>query len=76
MIVLESQGIRLREEPTINSARLNTLTQGTAMDVIEQVREIGVWYRVRLDTPEGVAFGWVRSDTVQPISAGGCPAVP
>jgi hypothetical protein len=46
------------------------------MDVIEQVREIGVWYRVRLDTPEGVAFGWVRADTVQSISDGGCPAIP
>jgi hypothetical protein len=76
VIVLESQGIRLREEPSINSTRLNTLQQGTPMDVIEQVREIGVWYRVRLDTAEGVTFGWVRADTVAPISAGGCPAIP
>jgi hypothetical protein len=74
--VLESQGIRLREEPRTTSNRLNTLRQGTAMDVIEQVREVGVWYRVRLDTPEGVAFGWVRADTVQSISDGGCPAIP
>ncbi|MDQ7027119.1 MAG: SH3 domain-containing protein [Anaerolineae bacterium] len=76
VIVLESQGIRLREEPSVNSVRLNTLSQGTAMDVIEQVREIGIWYRVRLDTPEGVAFGWIRSDTVQAISPSGCPAIP
>jgi tetratricopeptide (TPR) repeat protein len=76
VIVLDSQGIRLREEPRTTSNRLNTLRQGTAMDVIEQVREIGVWYRVRLDTPEGVAFGWVRADTVQSISDGGCPAIP
>jgi hypothetical protein len=52
------------------------LRLGTLMDVIEQVREIGVWYRVRLDTPEGVAFGWVRADTVQPVTVGGCPPIP
>jgi len=46
------------------------------MDVIEQVREVGIWFRVRLDTPEGFGYGWVRSDTVQAISAGGCPEIP
>jgi tetratricopeptide (TPR) repeat protein len=76
VMVLEAQGIRLRENPSTNATRLNTLRLGTLMDVIEQVREIGVWYRVRLDTPEGVAFGWVRADTVQPVTVGGCPPIP
>ena len=76
VIVIEAQGIRLRENPNTNATRLDTLRQGTFMDVIEQVREIGVWYRVRLDAPEGVIFGWVRADTVQPISDGGCPPIP
>jgi len=49
------------------------------MDAIERRVQVGtsngpLWYRVRVDTEIGQVFGWVRIDTVTPITD--CPPVP
>lgn len=71
------QGIRLREEPSRSARILRVLSQGQTMDVLEQEQAIGLWYRVRVRTSEGIEFGWVRSDTVEEIEPERpCPSVP
>lgn len=61
-------GINLREDANVVSVRIQVLSQGTTMDVLEIVPPSAgnnrYWLFVRVDTPVGQVFGWVRDDTV------------
>lgn len=72
------QGINMREEPNVNSARIRILEQGTTMDVLEILPPTQglnrYWLYVRVDTPQGQIFGWVRDDTISELTE--CPGLP
>lgn len=61
-------GINLREEPSIRAIRVQVLSQSTTMDVLEilppPTGSNRYWLYVRVDTPTGQIFGWVRDDTI------------
>lgn len=62
------QGINLREEASVRAVRIQVLPQATTMDVLEIVPpptgSNRYWLYVRVDTPTGQVFGWVRDDTI------------
>lgn len=79
VLVLNQQGIRLRQSPTTNSPSITTLAPGTGMSVLEQryegdIRGNAIWYRVRVNIGGSMIEAWVRSDTVSQISE--CPPLP
>ncbi|MGJ3237310.1 MAG: tetratricopeptide repeat protein [Anaerolineae bacterium] len=71
------QGINLREEANVRSPRIQIL-RATAMDVLEIVPPPDganrYWLYVRVDTPEGQIFGWVRDDTIVELTE--CAGLP
>ena len=72
------QGINLREEASIRSERIQVLAQFTPMDVLE-ILPPGTggnryWLFVRVDTPGGQIFGWVRDDTIVELTE--CAGLP
>jgi len=72
------QGINLREEANVRSERIQVLPQATTMDVLEIVPPAAganrYWLYVRVDTPEGQVFGWVRDDTIVELTE--CAGLP
>lgn len=78
ILAAQSQGINLREEPNVRSLRILVLDFATTMDVLEILPpsegQNRYWLSVRVDTPEGQIFGWVRDDTIQEITD--CPGLP
>jgi tetratricopeptide (TPR) repeat protein len=72
------QGINMREEPNVNSPRIRILEPATPMDVLEILPPTQglnrYWLYVRVDTPQGQIFGWVRDDTIREMTD--CPGLP
>ncbi|MGB7337744.1 MAG: tetratricopeptide repeat protein [Phototrophicaceae bacterium] len=72
------EGINLRESASVNAPRIQVLPQATTMDVLEIVPpSTGAnrfWLSVRVDTPQGQIFGWVRDDTIVELTQ--CPGLP
>ncbi|MEO1162210.1 MAG: SH3 domain-containing protein [Chloroflexota bacterium] len=71
-------GINLRQDPSVRSTRVTVLTQGTTMDVLDIIppapNGTRAWLFVRVPTPEGQVFGWVRDDIVIELTeCGGLP---
>src|SRR5690606_703276 len=72
------QGINLREEGNVRSPRIQVLPQSTTMDVFDTVPPPAganrYWLYVRVDTPSGQIFGWVRDDTIVELT--NCEGLP
>ena len=68
----------MREEPNVNSERIRILEPATPMDVLEILPPTQglnrYWLYVRVDTPQGQIFGWVRDDTIRELTD--CPGLP
>lgn len=74
----KEEGINLREEANVRAVRTLVLAFSTTMDVLEILPpsqgQNRYWLYVRVDTPEGQIFGWVRDDTI--IQVTDCPGLP
>jgi tetratricopeptide (TPR) repeat protein len=78
IFAFKQEGINLREAANVRSLRILVLEAGTAMDVLEILPppqgQNRYWLFVRVDTPEGQIFGWVRDDTISELTD--CPGLP
>lgn len=79
VLVLGTNGIRMRARATTNSPEITIVPPGTSMPVLEQRRQEAVpegpvWYFVRVRIDDSELTGWVRNDTVTAITD--CPPLP
>jgi len=79
VLVLGQEGVRMRARATTNSSQVTIVAPGTSMAVLQQQRQETipdgpVWYFVRVRIDDSELTGWMRSDTVTPITD--CPDIP
>jgi len=61
-------GVSMREEPDVNSPRLDVAREGVVFLVVDGPRQIGgyVWWRIR-DLEDEARQGWVVGNYVRPV---------
>lgn len=76
-----TEGIRIRSRPTTAATQVGRIPTGTIVAILEQQRQEGttegpIWYFTRIRIEDSYSEGWVRSDTLRPISGAECPDIP
>lgn len=76
-----TEGIRIRSRPTTAATQIGRIPTGTIVAILEQQRQEGttegpIWYFTRIRIEDSYSEGWVRSDTLRPISGSECPDIP
>ncbi len=80
-VVLGQNGINLRWRPKRSSEQVARIPPATIVPILQQQREEGtvngpIWYYVRVRIVDSELTGWIRNDTVTPITGSACPALP
>jgi len=75
-LIVSTDGVRLRSQPSTGASQLALLQQGQTLDVIGQTLASGfIWYEIR-GVFEGLPiFGYLREDTVT-VAGDPCPVIP
>ena len=74
-----ANGVFMRDDATTNSPVVAVLAVGQEMDALERKTQVNrldgaLWYRVRVNLPDGTLYGWVRTDVVREVTP--CPPLP
>lgn len=80
-VVLGQNGINLRWRPKRSSEQVARIPPATIVPILQQQREEGtvngpIWYYVRVRIVDSELTGWIRNDTVTPITGSECPILP
>lgn len=78
LVVTNSEGTRVRANPTTQSPQISVIPSLTPLNVIQQQRGTDnfVWYFVRARVGDATIDGWVREDNTRPLPDSICPALP
>ncbi len=80
-VVLADNGINMRWRPKLQSEVVVRIPKATIVPILQQAREEdrpngAIWYYVRVQIVDSELTGWIRSDTVAPITGSECPSIP
>ncbi len=78
---LADTGLRVRAEPSVDSEAIGTFSPGAVGTIIglhQTTDDQHIWYKIEIQTGDTGAtiVGWVRSDTVTPVSECTTPVAP
>ncbi len=79
-VVLGQNGINLRWRPKRSSELVARIPPATIVPILQQQREEGtvngpIWFYVRVRIVDSDLTGWIRNDTVTPITGSECPVL-